>query len=175
MNIFLIGYRCSGKTSVGRQLADDMHWPFLDTDLLLIENMGTNIARMVEQKGWNHFRKMERDLIKTVCQSDSQVVATGGGAVLDDRNVAVMKESGIVVWLKIKPETVKNRMAKDPLNDQLRPALTGKSLSKEIQETLLEREPYYRKAMDFFVETDDLGIAEISKFISSKTDLVDKG
>jgi shikimate kinase len=175
MNIFLIGYRCSGKTSVGRQLAHDMRWTFLDTDHLLVEKMGMDIARVVEQKGWGHFRKLEQNVIKDVCQGDLQVIATGGGAVLYDRNVAAMKESGIVVWLKIKPETVKNRMAKDPLNDQLRPSLTGKPLSKEIQDTLLEREPYYRKAMDFFVETDVLGIEEISKFISSKTDSVYKG
>jgi shikimate kinase len=175
MNIFLIGYRCSGKTSVGRQLAHDRHWAFLDTDQILIENMGMDIAHMVEQKGWRKFREMERNVIKAVSQGDAQVVATGGGAVLDEKNVATMREAGIVVWLRIKPETIENRMANDPLNDQLRPSLTGQPLSKEIQETLLEREPYYEKAMDFSVETDGLKIAEISECITRKADSANKG
>lgn len=175
MNIFLIGYRCSGKTSVGRQLAHDMHWAFLDTDQILIQNMGMDIAHMVEQRGWQQFREMERNVIKEVSKGDAQVVATGGGAVLDEENVATMRDAGIVVWLRIKPKTVESRMSNDPLNDQLRPSLTGEPLLEEIRETMVQREPYYRKAMDFFVETDVLGIKEISNIISSKTESVNKG
>ncbi|MEE8553280.1 MAG: shikimate kinase, partial [Desulfobacterales bacterium] len=85
MNIFLIGYRCTGKTSVGRSLAKSLGRPFLDVDSELVKEQDLNISEIVRKQGWNVFREIESDIIKRVCALDDHVAATGGGAVLNDR------------------------------------------------------------------------------------------
>jgi shikimate kinase len=161
MNIFLIGYRCSGKTSVGRSLAKRLGWSFVDTDVKLIEEQDQNISVIVDTKGWAFFRKIEKQVIQRVCEQDRHVVATGGGVVLDEENVKQMKDTGVLVWLRANINTIENRMAQDPLTRDLRPALTSKGVIEEIEETLLMRNPYYEKAMDLIVDTDSIGIEEV--------------
>ncbi|UCD78214.1 MAG: shikimate kinase [Desulfobacterales bacterium] len=160
-NVFLIGYRCTGKSSVGSLLSAKLGWPFIDTDSLLVSGSGRSIKEIVETDGWETFRKMEHALVEQVCAQDQRVVATGGGVVLDAANVELMKKSGRLVWLRAKPETIKNRMMQDLDTDAFRPALTSKDSIAEIEETLLERESYYRRAMDFHVHTDSLGLDAI--------------
>jgi shikimate kinase len=165
MNLFLIGYRCSGKTSVGRQLAEAIHRPFLDTDDLIVQKAGMDISRIVFEKGWGAFRDMERNMIQTVCRKHRQVIATGGGVVLDSSNTALMKSSGRIIWLKVSPQTVKIRLQQDVKAAGRRPSLSGKELMQEIDETLIQREVFYRHAMDFQIEADTLGVAGICKRI----------
>ncbi len=168
MNIFLIGYRCTGKTSVGRSLAKSLGRPFLDADSELVKEQDLNISEIVRKHGWDAFRKIESDVIKRVCDLDDHVVAAGGGAVLNDKNVKHMKRSGKLVWLKATPETIKKRILQDKNTKDFRPALTSKGSVEEIQETLLIRNPYYEKAMDFDVDTDDIGIDEVCHAIIKK-------
>lgn len=165
MNLFLIGYRCSGKTSVGRRLAEAIQRPFLDTDDVIVQKAGMDISRIVFEKGWGTFRDMERNVIQDICRKHRQIIATGGGVVLDSRNTALMKTSGRIIWLKVLPETVKIRMQHDGKTAGLRPSLSGKELMKEIDETLIQREVLYRQAMDFQIEADTLGVADICKRI----------
>jgi len=103
MNVILIGYRCSGKTSVGKILAQKMGLSFVDTDELLVEKHGRSVSEIVRNDGWDGFRGLEQAVIQEVCAQDSTVIATGGGAVLDPANVSAMQHSGPVVWLKVKP------------------------------------------------------------------------
>lgn len=173
MNIFLIGYRCTGKTSVGRSLAKSLGRPFLDADSELVKEQDLNISEIVRKQGWNAFREIESDIIKRVCALDDHVVATGGGAVLNDKNVKHMKRSGKLVWLKATPETIKKRVLQDKNTKDFRPPLTSKGSVEEIHETLLNRNPFYEKAMDFDVDTDDIGIDEVCHAIIKK--LNDKG
>jgi len=93
MNIFLIGYRCTGKTFVGISLAKRLKLSFFDADSELVKEQGMNISEIVNRQGWDVFREMEKAVIKRVCSFDDYVVATGGGAVLDIENVRHMKES----------------------------------------------------------------------------------
>ena len=158
MNIFLIGYRCTGKTSVGRSLAKRLKRLFFDTDLELVKEQGLNISDIVGKRGWAAFREMEKQVIQRTCERDDQVVATGGGAVLDEDNVKRMKDSGVIVWLKADIKTIQKRIIEDSATRDFRPALTSKGSLEEIQETLLGRNPYYEKAMDFFVDTDFMDI-----------------
>ena len=158
MNIFLIGYRCTGKTSVGSTLADRIGWGFFDTDTELVKEAGKSIKEIVASGGWELFRNMEQAVIKRVCSLDSRVVATGGGAVLNVKNVKRMKHSGIVVWLCASAETIKDRIQKDRSTDDFRPALTQKGAIEEIQETLLERHSHYQKAMGFVIHTDNISV-----------------
>lgn len=173
MNIFLIGYRCTGKTSVGRSLAKSLGRPFLDADSELVKEQNLNISEIVRKEGWNVFREIESDIIKRVCALDDHVVATGGGAVLNDKNVKHMKRSGKLIWLKATPETIKKRILQDKNTEDFRPPLTSKGSVEEINETLLNRNPFYKKAMDFDVDTDDIGIDEVCHAIIKK--LNDKG
>lgn len=168
MNIFLIGYRCTGKTSVGSSLAKRLGWSFVDTDLKLAEDQGQKISEIVSKKGWAFFRKVEKQVVQCVCKRDHHVVATGGGVVLDEDNVKRMKDSGVLVWLRANIKTIGTRMAEDPMTRDFRPALTSKESVEEIKETLFLRNPYYEKAMDFFVDTDLIGIEAVCGTIIQK-------
>lgn len=162
MNIILIGYRCSGKTSVGKRLAQKLGWPFVDTDDRLREKHGRPVSSLVKDEGWEGFRRLERDVIREVCAEDSSVIAAGGGAILDPENVATMQKSGRVVWLRVSPQTVKQRMARDENTDELRPALTPKGLYEEIIDVLQARTPIYEQAMEFSIDTEGKTIVEIA-------------
>jgi len=161
MNIILIGYRCSGKTSVGNRLARELAREFVDTDDWLMEKAGRSVRNIVEGDGWEGFRQMEKDAIQAVCGRDNAVIATGGGAVLDPANVAAMQKNGRVVWLKVSPQIVRQRMTRDENTDDLRPSLTSKGLYDEIVDVLKQRAPLYEKAMDMVIDTDDKSIEEI--------------
>ena len=165
MNIFLIGYRCTGKSVIGRSLSNKLAWPFIDADLELIEEYGMTISEIVKKFGWDQFRKLERAIIKKASQKDKYVVATGGGAVLDSKNVERMKRNGVLIWLKAAPKTIKKRMSADKNTEDMRPSLTSKGILQEIEETLLNRYSHYESAMDFYIDTDDLGINAICDII----------
>jgi len=164
-NLFLIGYRCTGKSSVGRFLAEELNWSFTDTDSLLVAQQRMSIKEIVGAHGWEGFRQMEREVLKNICASGDQVVATGGGIVLNDKNVMRMKKSGRIIWLRARLETIKARMLKDKDSREFRPALTLDNSISEIEETLHSREPIYDNAMDFLVDTDDYDIGAIAEFI----------
>jgi shikimate kinase len=164
-NVFLIGYRCTGKSSVGRLLSAKLGWPFIDTDSLLVSESGRSIKQIVETEGWETFRKMEHAIVEQVCALQQRIVATGGGVVLDAANVERMKKSGRLFWLRATPQTITKRMLQDTDTETFRPALTAKDSIAEIEETLLERESYYRRAMDFSVDTDDRQIDEVCNVI----------
>ncbi len=168
MNIFLIGYRCTGKTTVGRSLAKRLERLFFDTDLELVKERGMKISEIVSKKGWTAFRDIEKQVIQRACESDNRVVATGGGAVLDEDNVKQMKDSGVLVWLRADIKTIEKRIIEDNTTQNFRPALTSKGSVEEIQETLLLRKPYYERAMDFFVDTDFMDIEAVCDTIVQK-------
>ncbi len=168
MNIFLIGYRCVGKTTVGKSIARMMGRSFVDSDMLIVQESGQSIQKIVDTEGWNVFRSMERLMLKKICKKDHQVVATGGGMVLNTDNVEEMKKSGTIVWLRATTLTILERILQDENTGNLRPALTDKGLKEEIEETLLERNSYYENASDFFMNTNGIGVAEISKILIHK-------
>ncbi|MFW6333517.1 MAG: shikimate kinase [Thermodesulfobacteriota bacterium] len=165
MNLFLIGYRCTGKTRVGKSLAERLGRPFLDTDAELVRETGRSISEMVDRHGWDFFRQQERRILQRMCQKDDHVIATGGGIILDPRNVADMGASGRIVWLRAHPATIADRMGGDSQTRPQRPSLTGKTPVEEIEETLTERLPLYESAMHTAVDTDGLTIDEITDLI----------
>ena len=140
---------------MGKSLAGRLGWPFADTDSLLVAEKQTSIKEIVASCGWEAFRKFEHAVVKRVCDQRGQVVATGGGVVLNADNVKLMKESGRLVWLRATPETIRRRMVQDTDTEAYRPALSATDSMAEVGTTLVEREPLYEKAMDFFVDTDN--------------------
>ena len=165
MNIYLIGYRCTGKTTAGRLLAYGIGWEFVDSDQRIIGTAGKSIKQIVEEAGWEEFRQLEASVIGKICEMSATVVATGGGVVLNDENVRQMKRSGWVVWLKASPETITDRIRLDANTEDLRPSLTSKGIFEEISETLENRYPLYENAMDFDVDTDHRSVQSVSDII----------
>ena len=165
MNIFLIGYRCTGKTTIGKSIAAAIDWSFVDADTMLVGECGKPIKEIVDTEGWEAFRRMERSTLKQICTEDRQVVATGGGVVLDKANIKAMKTSGMVIWLDATAETIQKRMLQDKNTGNFRPALTDKGRMEEIEDMLLKRNPYYESACDFSIHTDDVPVNEISAII----------
>jgi shikimate kinase len=161
MNIVLIGYRCSGKTAVGQILANRLGKDFVDTDTLIEEYAGCSIETMIAGSGWHHFRKIEKKLIKTLTAKNNQVIATGGGAVMDTDNLKNLKTNAWMVWLNGTPEALAQRMAKDQARGKVRPSLTGADAIQEIAEVLADRHPYYERAGNFEIDTSTLSIQEV--------------
>lgn len=168
MNIFLTGYRCSGKTTIGKSIARTIDWSFVDSDELVIKESGKSIQGIIDAQGWDAFRRMERSALKKICATDRQVVATGGGVVLDDANIKAMQASGMVIWLDAGAETIQERMLQDKSSENFRPALTDKGRMEEIEDMLLQRRPYYESASDFAIQTDNVPINEITQRIIEK-------
>jgi shikimate kinase len=165
MNIVLIGYRCSGKTVVGKTLARELGREFLDTDALIEENAGRSIETMISTKGWDRFRETEKRLVEEVSRRNNLVIATGGGIVMDEENVKNLKQNGWVVWLKGKPEVLRERMAKEQGAGRIRPSLTGADPMEEIKEVLSVRKAFYERAGDLVVDTSSLSIGEAAALI----------
>jgi len=162
MNIFLIGYRCTGKTSVARLIAEKIGWDFVDADELLMKNAGETVTDIVSKGGWPLFRKLEKETLQDICKKQKQVVATGGGVVTDEENIGLMKQHGTVVWLRATPETIFYRMGQDTQTSHLRPSLTDHDQKSEIEATLRERTPMYANAMTVEVDTEGKTLPEIS-------------
>ena len=172
-NLFLIGYRCTGKSSVGRLLAARLGRSFVDTDSLVVSENGMSIREIVDSRGWEAFRRLENMALEQVCTVDRRVVATGGGIVLDGDNVNLMKRSGRIIWLRASPETAKARMVQDLDSEAFRPALTSTDSISEIEETLAKRAPLYKQAMDFLVDTDHCEVDEICDLIIGNFQVMD--
>ncbi|MCJ7686226.1 MAG: shikimate kinase [Desulfobacteraceae bacterium] len=165
MNIVLVGYRCSGKTTVGKLLARDLKREFLDTDLLIEGKTGLPIHLYVPQKGWRDFREVEREVVSHVASRDDLVIATGGGVVIDRENVRNLKKNGWVVWLDTGVPVIRERMKAAQKSGEFRPTLSGADPLDEIDQILQERKPFYEYASDFTVDTNGQPHQEVVQLI----------
>jgi len=165
VNLYLVGYRCTGKTSVGRLLAEALVWTFVDLDHELVAEAGIPIEDIVDSQGWKYFREREAQLLERLSLATKQVISTGGGVVTVPENIATMRGSGKVVWLHASPATIGARMEADRSTAGQRPPLHGNDSVVEIEEVLAERVPLYDEAMHLQVETDDLSLEEVVESI----------
>jgi shikimate kinase len=161
VNIYLIGYRCTGKTTLGRALAQRLEHPFIDMDDAIVAESRQTISELVARHGWAEFRNREGVLLNALSKRQGLVIGTGGGVVLADANVALMRASGKVIWLRCRPDTIHRLMMADPRSSAMRPSLTGQMLRQEIETTLKAREPLYRNAMHLALETDAFDIERL--------------
>jgi shikimate kinase len=172
-NLVLIGYRATGKTSVGAELARVLNRPFVDLDLVLVAEAGRSVAEIVAQGGWEEFRRREKELVARYGQKSGQILATGGGAILDPQNVQILRENGFLVWLKADPETIRKRLSLDKSSVSNRPSLTEADYLAEVERVLRQRESLYQEAADMEVETDGISIAQVAAaIITAAQDLV---
>ena len=165
MNIILTGYRCTGKTSAGKRLAERLGCSFYDTDEMVERQTGLPIPRIVTERGWDAFRQAERKAIGELSGADRAVIALGGGAVLDARNVETLKKNGVFVWLIAAAKTIAARMEGDESGGSKRPSLTQATSIGEIDPVLAEREPLYRRLADLAVDTTEIDADRVAEAI----------
>lgn len=157
-NIVLIGYRATGKSSVGRLLARKMARPFIDVDQHLEQQAGGSIAEMVANQGWDFFRDRERQALLELTVRPGQVLACGGGAILHQDIWPTIKNNNFVVWLKADIHTICRRLAGDSTTESQRPSLSGQDIYAEATGILQERTPLY--AAGCHLELDATGDLE---------------
>lgn len=165
MNLILIGYRGSGKSTVGSKLAARLNMRFVDTDDLIEERQGVPISDIVKSHGWDHFRKLEKTVIEEISKEDHRIIAPGGGAVLDADNVKALRRNGFIIWLKADQEAILKRMNQDPGTKTRRPTLTGKGVLEEIEETISQRGPFYEEASEIQIDTSRLAVDAVVESI----------
>jgi shikimate kinase len=163
MNIVLVGYRGSGKTSIGKRLASNLWMDFVDTDPLIVERAGKTIREIFEAEGEEGFRRRESEVIAEVAARDNHVIAAGGGAILKPENVAALKKNGKVVWLKAKPEVLFQRIQADANTDANRPNLTAAGGLEEVRQILETRTPLYQASADVTFEVTYLTIDDAAR------------
>lgn len=137
-NIVLIGFMGTGKTSIGRRLAARLNREFIDTDREIEKVTGLSIDQIFSRCGEIRFRSEEALVIKKVTQKRGCVIATGGGVVLNQENVARLQENGILIRLTASPEVIYRRVGR-----KNRPLLKRNRSPEQIERMLQEREPYY--------------------------------
>jgi shikimate kinase len=167
MNIVLTGYRCSGKTTVGKLLARDLGRRFVDTDRIIEERIGNSIDGFVSVNGWEKFREIEREIVADIASQDNLIIATGGGVVTEPENMTNLRKNGWVVWLQVDPETIRDRMDKDVHSVGARPSLSGEGSLNEIEEILKERSELYAGSSDHRLTTDDVSPVEAAEAIGA--------
>jgi shikimate kinase len=154
MNLVLIGYRATGKTTLARHLAGRLGWDWIDADVEIEQRAGKSIARIFAEEGEPAFRDLEAAVIADLCGRDPLVVAAGGGAPLRQESRRAMRASGQVVWLTARPETILARMTGDAATADRRPGLTNWPPLEEIVQLLGRREPIYRQSAHLIVDTE---------------------
>ena len=163
-NIFITGFSGAGKSTVGKHLAMMLGWSFVDTDKHIEHQENKSISSIFEGYGELEFRKIETKTINEVCQSQYQVVATGGGVVLSEVNRLLMQEHGIIVCLEATVETLCHRLNSSDSSrngDEIRPLLKGAELTSKINKLKSARQFVYSMS-NYTVHTDNLSVSEVS-------------
>lgn len=162
MNIVLIGYRGTGKSVIGKMLAERLGREYVGLDAEIVKLAGKPIPEVVKEFGWPHFRDLESEVVKRASEKDNCILDTGGGAILRDENVANLKRNGTLFWLQSSVEDIVKRIG----GDNQRPSLTGaKSFTDEVADVLAERTPKYAAAADHAIDDTGLTLDQIADAI----------
>lgn len=157
-NIILIGFMGSGKTSVGKRLADSLAFSFLDTDEEIERQEGRRISALFETEGEDYFRKKETQTIRDMARTTQKtVISTGGGLPLREENRKPLQELGFVVYLDVAKETVLERLE----GDTTRPLLRGEGKEERVEKLLSFRRPVYEYTAHMTVDTNQRDFDEI--------------
>ena len=163
-NIFITGFSGSGKTTVGEQVAQRLGWPFVDTDDEIVAAGGKSIEDIFSEMGEAEFRKREHERLTALCERECQVVSTGGGMIMDERNRGLMEHNGIVVYLDARPDTIFERLERQRTQAEgssVRPMLAADDRLARIRSLKDKRQANYAKA-HWTVHTDRLTPAEVA-------------
>jgi len=158
-NVALIGFMAAGKTAVARRLAQRLNKKLVELDALIEQRAGKTVARIFAEDGETAFREWEIALIKKVAASRNQVIATGGGIVLNTINVDRLRQGGVIVYLEASPTAILKRAL---ASTEVRPLLAGEDKSKIIEEMLRFRQPYYDRAADILLDTSAMTVDAVA-------------
>lgn len=163
--IALIGLRGSGKTTVGRILADLLDGRCIDADEVIQRESGLSIRRMFEREGEEGFRRRERAVIARITLSPPAVMSVGGGAVLDESNRKAITEVATVVWLTAPAQVLWERISADPTTAASRPSLTDLTGVAELEQLATQRREKYESVADLVINTDGLSPPQVAQAI----------
>ena len=162
-NIYLVGFMGTGKSSVGRELAKRQNKEFIDLDHLIELEEGRKISDIFAKEGESHFRGIETRILRKVSKKNAAVIACGGGIVIIEDNVRIMKESGRIFCLTAEPETILQRTK----NNSERPLLNVADPKAQIELLLKKRAPYYKLADEIIDTTNDSIPEVVQKLLKS--------
>ena len=154
----------TGKSAVGRLLAQRLKRPFLDLDRMIEKETGRSVAQIFAEEGEAGFRERESQAVQSVAGLSGHVIATGGGVLMDETNVQILQKSGVLVCLTASPDVILKRTTASLPS---RPLLNGSAPREQIEELLKLRAPFYARA-DVTIDTTDRSLEEIIEQILGK-------
>lgn len=158
-SVFLVGPMGSGKTTLGRLLAECLQKRFVDSDQVIVDRAGADIPWIFDLEGEAGFRQREKQVLAELTLEPDIILATGGGAVLLPENRACLRERGQVIYLRTQVATQLRRTQ----HDRNRPLLQTSHPSATLRRLLAEREPYYLEVADVVVDTDQMNPKVLAK------------
>lgn len=156
-NLALIGFMGTGKSSVGRLAAGQLHFSFLDTDELIESHVGKSVSEIFAQAGEIAFREIEKQVVEELSRSRRTVISTGGGLGASEANLLSLKKHALLVCLWASPEVIWDRVR----TQVHRPLLQGPDPIGKIRQLLAAREPFYRQA-DVLVNTEQRSVKDVA-------------
>ncbi|MGB9727113.1 MAG: shikimate kinase [Nitrososphaeria archaeon] len=163
-NVVFIGFMAVGKTSVAKEVAYRLGKKYVSTDELIISKLNKSISRIFEEDGERFFREVEKNVVKEASLMEDAVIDCGGGVILYEENVKVLKSNGIIFFLHATPETLFERS----LNELgARPLLGNKFTLDDVKRLLARRMPLYLDAADYIVDTTDCSIEVVADKVIS--------
>ena len=159
-NIALVGFMAVGKSAVGQLLAKKTDKTFVEVDFLIEKNAGKSIKQIFNEEGEIAFREYEIALIKEISNRKNQVLACGGGVVLNKINIDRLKQESVVIWLTASLQSILERLQD---TGETRPLIAGKNRETEVQSLLRLRQPFYKIAADIRVDTTGLNVEQVVK------------
>lgn len=177
--IYLTGFMTSGKSTIGPILANVLGWNFYDLDKVLEEKENMKVVKIFETKGEDYFRKIESDTLTEFSDKDKVVIALGGGTIGNDKNLQLIKDSGILIYLKVSPKILykrlKNKIDRPLFKDLVLGEKKEDDFIERIENLLEKRENKYKQA-DLEINTDETRIGftvdriakQITSFLNEK-------
>jgi shikimate kinase len=165
VNLVLVGYRGTGKSAIGRRLAELLTRRVVSLDEEIVRAANMPIPEIVAQHGWPHFRALEESVCRTFGAKDGLIIDCGGGVVEREANFTSLRSGGKVFWLRATPETIVKRIG----GDTTRPSLTGsKSFTEEVEEVLRQRTLLYERLAHFSIDTDGRNVEDLAASIARR-------
>ena len=158
--IWLIGMMGSGKSTVGRRLSEELDTSFMDSDAEVELASGMTVRELWERQGESALREAETEVVRRLAAEADGIVATGGGVVLDNRNVEAMRSSGTVVWLRADAAVLADR-----ITGTARPLLDGGDTFTLLRTILDARTELYEEAAHAIVDTDEMSVEQTVRSI----------
>lgn len=157
----MIGFMGVGKTTVSKQLREEIGWEEVDTDKVIVSKKKMGIPEIFEKYGERYFRDLETNILKDLAREEGKIISCGGGVILKEENRRIMKSSGKVVLLSASAQTIYEHVKKG----KNRPLLNGNMNPAYIEKLMGERSPYYELAKDVEIVTDGLNPQEVAEEI----------